>query len=98
MNTDARTEVRRKIVVGAVAFFVLVLALTTVFGKKGLLEIYRTRKEYASLLREIQSLKDEKGRLEKEIAALRQDPQAVEREARDKLWLIRPDEKVIIHK
>ena len=98
MKESAGAGLRRKIIAGAVGFFLLVLALTTVFGKKGLLEIYRTRKEYASLLREIQTLKEEKGRLEREIAALRDHPQAVDRDAREKLWLVRPDEKVIIHK
>jgi len=36
--------------------------------------------------------------LEREITALKSDPKAVDREAREKLWLMKPDEKVIIKK
>jgi cell division protein FtsB len=36
--------------------------------------------------------------LEKEIEELENDPKAVEMKARDKLWLMKPDEIVIIKK
>jgi cell division protein FtsB len=36
--------------------------------------------------------------LEKEIAALESNPNAVEREARDRLWLVKPDEKIVVKK
>jgi cell division protein FtsB len=81
-----------------VAFFFLVLLISSLFGKKGLLEIYRARKNYEALLQEIRSLEEEKNRLEREIQELRTDPRAVEREAREKLWLMKPDEKVIVKK
>jgi cell division protein FtsB len=81
-----------------VGFVLVVLLITTVFGKKGLFEIYKARKNYAALQLEIQKLKEEKGRLEKEIAALEADPKAVEREARDRLWMVKPDEKIVVKK
>jgi cell division protein FtsB len=89
-------SLRRKILLAAVGFFFLVLLISSLFGKKGLIEIYKARRNYETLLQEVKSLEAEKARLEGEIEDLRNNPQAVEREAREKLWLIRPDEKVIV--
>lgn len=85
-----------KTVAVVAVFLLLVLLITTVFGKKGLFEIAKNRKTYAALQTEIERLKAEKLRLEKEIAGLESDPRAVEREAREKLWLAKPGEKVIV--
>jgi len=92
------TSLRRKLALAAVAFFFLVLLISSFFGKKGLIEIYRVRKSYEALLQEVQSLEARKIELQQEIEELRKDPLAVEKEAREKLWLIRPDEKVIVKK
>jgi cell division protein FtsB len=89
---------KRKAAIGAFVFLLFILLLTSFFGKKGLLEIYHARKTYAGLLQEIEALKQEKSRLEKEVAGLEGNPGAVDKEAREKLWLMRPDEKVIIRK
>jgi cell division protein FtsB len=89
---------KRKAAVGAFVFLLFVLLLTSFFGKKGLFEIYRARKTYAVLLQDIEKLKQEKARLEKEVADLERNPGAVDKEAREKLWLMKPDEKVIIKK
>jgi cell division protein FtsB len=89
---------RKKIVLCGLGFLLLVLLITTIFGKKGLIEIARARKTQATLLQQIETLEGEKARLEREIAALKSDPKAVDREAREKLWLMKPDEKVIIKK
>jgi cell division protein FtsB len=89
-------SLRRKILLAAAGFFFLVLLISSLFGKKGLIEIYKARRDYEILLQEVKRLEAEKGRLEGEIEDLKNNPQAVEREAREKLWLIRPDEKVIV--
>ncbi len=89
---------RRKLIIAGLGFFFLVLLLASFFGKKGLIEIYRARKEHKTLLQEIARLEIEKGRLEKEIEELKQNPKAVEKKAREKLWLVKPDEIVIIKK
>jgi cell division protein FtsB len=72
--------------------------ISSLFGKKGLIEIYRAKSNYEALLQEIRSLEARKSQLQKEIEALQNDPRAVEKEAREKLWLIKPDEKVIVRK
>lgn len=89
---------RRKLLIAGLGFFFLVLLLASFFGKKGLIEIYRAQKEHKTLLHEIERLDTEKRRLEKEILELKQNPKAVEKKAREKLWLVKPDEVVIIKK
>jgi cell division protein FtsB len=89
---------RRKLLIAGLGFFFLVLLLASFFGKKGLIEIYRAQKEHKAMLHEIGRLEIEKRRLEKEIEELKQNPKAVEKKAREKLWLVKPDEVVIIKK
>lgn len=91
-------SLRRKLVLAAVAFFFMVLLISTLFGKKGLIEIYRAKKNYEALLLEVETLETRKIQLQKEIEELERNPSAVEKEAREKLWLIKPDEKVIVRK
>jgi cell division protein FtsB len=89
---------RRKIFIYGFAFLLFVLGISSFLGKKGLIEIYRTRKYYAALLQDIDRLQKEKARLVKEIAELKQNPGAVDKPAREQLWLMPPDEKVIVKK
>jgi cell division protein FtsB len=98
MTSPPRVSRTAKVVAAGVAFLLFVLLVTTVFGKKGLLEIARARRAYAELERDIEVLQERKARLEKEIKALESDPAAVERDARDRLWMMRPDEKVVVRK
>ncbi len=91
-------SLRRKLILAVVAFFFLVLIIATLFGRKGLIEIYRARKDYDALVEEIKQLEVRKSQLQREIEDLQKNPEAVEREAREKLWLMKPDEKVIIRK
>jgi cell division protein FtsB len=100
MAREERTGIslRRKLVLAAVSFFFIVLLISSLFGKKGIIEIYRARKNYQQLQDEIKALEEKKSQLLREIEALQKDPEAVEKEAREKLWLMKPDEKVIVKK
>ncbi len=86
----------RKIVIAGVAIVLLVLMMSTFFGKKGLLEIRQARRHQQELAAEIKRLKEKKANLEKEIEELKKNPAAVEEEARKKLWLMKPKEKVLV--
>jgi cell division protein FtsB len=88
----------QKAMTGGAVFLFVVLLITSLFGKKGLMEIQRTRKSYDILRLEMKTLQDRRARLIKEISQLERDPQAVEREAREKLWLMKKDEIVIVEK
>lgn len=87
---------RRKILLGGIIILLFVLILSTFFGKKGLLQIREARRLQFELQAEIARLKKEKEKIEKEVEELRNKPVMVEEEARKKLWLIKPEEKVLI--
>jgi cell division protein FtsB len=89
---------KNKFFICLIGFFVLIFLVTSFFGEKGLIEIYKLRKEYKNLQKEIELLKKEKKLLEEEIKELESNPEAIEEEARIKLWLIKPDEIVIVFK
>ncbi len=76
----------------------LVLFLASFFGKKGLIEIYRAKKVQRGLLRDVERLEEKQKKLEREIEELKTNPKAVENKAREKLWLQKPDEIVIVDK
>lgn len=89
---------QKKIVIVALVFIFLVLLLTSFFGKKGLIEIYRAQKVQKGLLQDVERLEMKKKQLEREIEELKANPKAVEKKAREKLWLQKPDEIVIVDK
>jgi cell division protein FtsB len=96
-NGERRTSRGGRRWLGAgLALLLVVFLITTLFGKKGFLEIRRARRARQALLLEKQRLEGDRDRLEREIRALENDPRAVELEAREKLWLMRPDEIVIV--
>ena len=101
MKDEARknnASVRRKLFMAGIGFFILVMLVTSFFGKKGYMDIYRTRKSCRALEVEFLRLEEQKKKLELEIRELETNPKAVEKEAREKLWLMKPDEKVIVSK
>lgn len=89
---------RKRLLAVALSFLFLILLIASFFGKNGLIEMYRSKKKHETLLLEIERLKQEKSKLEREIGELEKNPKAVEKKAREKLWLMKPDEIVIIKK
>ncbi|MFQ6082473.1 MAG: septum formation initiator family protein [Candidatus Aminicenantia bacterium] len=89
---------KRKLFLSGIGFILLIFLITSFFGEKGLIEIYQLRKEYKTLQKEIEALKREKEILEREIIKLKNNPEAIEGEARLKLWLMKSDEKMIVIK
>jgi cell division protein FtsB len=67
-----------------------------IFGDRGLLEIIKTQKQIKVLKQTIKDLESEKLKLSKEIDMLRENPMALEKKAREKLWLMKKNEKVIV--
>jgi len=78
------------------AFFLLILIMAFIFGDRGLLEIIKTQKQIRVLQQTIAELESEKLKLSREIDLLRENPLALEKEAREKLWLMKKNEKVIV--
>jgi len=89
---------KKKIIIGGLGFLLFVLTVASFFGKRGLIEIYRTKRRQEVLLQKIEQLEARKGKLERDIEELRTNPKAVETKAREKLGLVKKDEIVIIDK
>jgi cell division protein FtsB len=79
-----------------IIFFLFILLLTFFFGDRGIIEIIRTKKEIRALQGSIVELEAQKRLLSSDIQQLRDNPLALEREAREKLWLMKKNEKVVV--
>ena len=87
---------RKKLFVLGVALLFLIIIVTSLFGKRGVMDLRRARRELARLESQARVLEQEKAGLEAEIRRLESDPRAVEKSAREKLGLAAPGEKVIV--
>jgi cell division protein FtsB len=87
---------RRKAATLASILAFIALVVGSLFGDGGVLQVLAQRERSAALQRQNDMLRVENGRLASEIAALRRDPRAVERIAREELGLARPGETVFV--
>ncbi len=87
---------RKKAATLASILVVIALVVGSLFGDRGMLHLMAQRRQAADLEREVDALRAENGRLAAEIAALKTDPRAVERLAREELGLARPGETVFV--
>ena len=78
------------------AFFLFILILAFVFGDRGIVEIVRTKKQIRALQQTIRALEMEKRKLTRQIELLRENPMALEKKARESLWLMKKNEKVVV--
>ncbi len=79
-----------------IVLFIFVLVLTFFFGDSGLVEIIKAQDKIQVLKTHISHLQDEKQQLKEEITALEKNPLALEKTAREKLWLMKSNERVIV--
>jgi cell division protein FtsL len=86
---------RRAWVLGTV-IALIALAMGSVFGDRGVLNLVQKRRQVEALRQEIEALRSDNLRLAAEIADLRTSPRPVERLAREQLGLARPDETVFL--
>src|SRR5688572_12728368 len=93
-RTDA--GLRRKAATLASVILVAALVVGSLFGDRGFLQLVRQQQRAEELAREIEALRQENRRLAVEITALRSDPRAIERLAREELGLARAGETVFL--
>jgi len=79
------------IAMGAAACFVL---FHVVFGANGLAIYIKKRDENRQLQKQVSDLQDHNQKLEENINALKHDPKAIEKEAREQLKYARPGEVI----
>jgi cell division protein FtsB len=77
-------------------FFLFILVLAFVFGDRGIVEIVKTKKQIKALQQTIHSLELKRQKLAQEIEQLQENPMALEKKARESLWLMKKNEKVVV--
>ena len=87
---------RKKAAGLASAIALIALLVGSLFGDRGILHLMAQRERAVVLARELDTLRDENERLARDIAALRSDPAAIERIAREELGYARPGETVFL--
>ncbi len=78
------------------ALFIIILILTFFFGEGGFLEIMDAQKKIANHEKRIAELENEKKKLTDIITELKINPLALEKTAREKLWLMKDNEIVVV--
>ena len=87
---------RRILGIAAVCVLVVALSFHVIFGANGMAVYRQKRVEYRNLKQEIDQLQQENERYTEQIKALKSDPKAIEKEAREQLHYARPGEVVYI--
>lgn len=95
-NNNKTRFLKSKSFLVLVVLFIFILILAFFFGEGGIIEIINARSRIEELQENISELKKEKGTLVKEIEELEKNPMALERTAREKLWLMKKNEKVVV--
>lgn len=76
----------------AMALLSLILLMHEIFGRNGYITLRREKKDYTALQQQIQKVSNENQQLEQKIHALTNNPEAIEKQARDQLRLAKPGE------
>ncbi|HNS05779.1 MAG TPA: septum formation initiator family protein, partial [Candidatus Saccharicenans sp.] len=97
-STKDKSAVGHKLLYLIAAILILASLVTTFFGKKGFLDIQKQKKRYSELEAQIKEYDQKIEKLKAEIKDLQTNPLSLEKEARERLWLIKPEEKMIVRK
>jgi cell division protein FtsB len=86
---------RRKLATGGVGLLALMLAYHVICGQNGWIAYHEKKVEYQRLQAEVDQIQAENQSVSHNIKALKTDPKAIEKEAREQLRYVRPDEVVV---
>jgi cell division protein FtsB len=84
----------RRASLGVLGFLLLLVFMHGVFGPYGYLSMRHTQSEVERLRGELRRLRNENAQLSGAIQALKNDPEAIERAAREDMGLARPGELI----
>lgn len=87
-------RLRHKLAATGIGILLCIIGYYAVFGANGLVDYRQKRRESRELDRQIKALQQQNGGMEQEIKALKNDPQMIEKEARERLRYARPGEVV----
>jgi cell division protein FtsB len=87
---------RRKIATFAVLAIAALVAYHAVFGANGMVVYEKKKAELQTVNSEVEKLQQENQRFSEQIQALKSDPHAIEKEAREQLRYARPGEVIYL--
>ncbi len=82
----------------ALVFITVVIVVDAIAGEKGLLALLHARRQYSALERSLERARADNAGLRDLARRLREDPKAIEEQARRELGLIKPGETLFIIK
>ena len=85
-----------RIALGVFGLLTVAMLLLAVFNEKGAIEVTAQAKKLRTIESEIGKLDNENKHLTTDIQALRSDPNAIEKLAREELKLVKPGEIVLV--
>lgn len=88
---------RRKLATGGVMLLTAWLFLHVMFGANGMVVYKQKRSEYQTLQKEIDALQTQNDQYGQRINALKTDPKAIEKEAREQLQYAKPGEVIYVN-
>lgn len=88
---NSKNKSKAGIVLAAIGVIIFIFLLS---GPRGLIRLVELKMQQAGLNHEIEGLKEENTRLQQEIDKLIHDPATIEKEAREKLGLVRKGEVI----
>jgi cell division protein FtsB len=91
---EAVHRVRRRIATGFAVLLAVFFAYHVIFGRNGVNSYEQKRVEDRQLHQQIDALQQENSRLNDHVGRLKNDPDAIEFEAREKLHYARPGEVI----
>jgi len=89
-------ELRTKLAAAAVAALAILLAVHVIFGANGMVVYQGKKSEYRTLQKDADQLQKDNQQLSERIKALKSDPSAIEKEAREQLHYARPGEVIYL--
>jgi cell division protein FtsB len=93
-TAQALYRMRRRIATAAVIAAALVFGYHAIFGENGISVYEQRRAEDRAVQKRIVELQKENARLAQHVRELKSDPDAIEREARERLHYARPGEVI----
>jgi cell division protein FtsB len=87
---------RRRLATAAVVLLAAGISYHVIFGSNGMVVFQQKRAEFKQLQREIEGLQKENDRYTRQIQALKSNPDAIEREAREQLRYAKPGEVIYV--
>lgn len=84
-----------RIAIGVFGLLTIAMILLAIFDERGALALNKRRQELQNIQSDTTTATEQNQKYEKEIEELRHDSDAIERRARERLKLVKPDEIVI---